>query len=133
MNLPNVGVGILIVKDGAILLGKRKGAHGAGTWAAPGGKLEFGESIEACARRELFEETGLHLLAMKFGPYTNDLFEAENEHYLTAFVIVEQFSGTLLLKEPEKCEGWHWQSWDLLPEPLFAPIVSLKEQNIRPF
>lgn len=132
MNLPNVGVGILIVKDGAILLGKRKGAHGAGTWAAPGGKLEFGESIEACARRELFEETGLHLLAMKFGPYTNDLFEAENEHYLTAFVIVEQFSGTLLLKEPEKCEGWQWFDFMALPAQLFAPLQTLFETGFRP-
>jgi 8-oxo-dGTP diphosphatase len=132
MNLPNVGVGILIVKDGAILLGKRKGAHGAGTWAAPGGKLEFGESIEACARRELFEETGLHLLAMKFGPYTNDLFEAENEHYLTAFVIVEQFSGTLLLKEPEKCEGWQWFDFMALPAPLFAPLQTLFETGFLP-
>ncbi len=132
MRLPKVGVGILVVKDGALLLGKRKGAHGAGSWAAPGGKLEFGESIEACARRELFEETGLHLQAMKFGPYTNDLFEAENEHYLTAFVIVEQFSGTLSLMEPEKCEGWQWFDLMALPAPLFTPLQTLFETGFRP-
>lgn len=132
MRLPKVGVGILVVKDGALLLGKRKGAHGAGSWAAPGGKLEFGESFEACARRELFEETGLHLQAMKFGPYTNDLFEAENEHYLTAFVIVEQFSGTLSLMEPEKCEGWQWFDFMALPAPLFAPLQTLFETSFRP-
>ena len=132
MRLPKVGVGILVVKDGALLLGKRKGAHGAGSWAAPGGKLEFGESIEACARRELFEETGLHLQVMKFGPYTNDLFEAENKHYLTAFVIVEQFSGTLSLMEPEKCEGWQWFDLMALPAPLFTPLQTLFETGFRP-
>ena len=132
MRLPKVGVGILVVKDGALLLGKRKGAHGAGSWAAPGGKLEFGESIEACARRELFEEAGLHLQAMKFGPYTNDLFKAENEHYLTAFVIVEQFSGTLSLMEPKKCEGWQWFDLMALPAPLFTPLQTLFETGFRP-
>lgn len=42
-----------------MLLGKRAGSHGDGTWAPAGGHLEFGESIEACARREVRQATGL--------------------------------------------------------------------------
>ena len=30
-------------------------------------------------------------------------------------------------KEPHKCEGWHWVSWDEMPEPLFPSIASLKK------
>ncbi len=55
-------------KGREILLGQRKGAHGAGTWATPGGHLEFGESVKACATRELLEETGLKPLSFRLGP-----------------------------------------------------------------
>src|SRR5215469_4737907 len=46
---PKVGVGVMILKDGKVLIGKRKGAHGAGEWAWPGGHLEYMESFEDCA------------------------------------------------------------------------------------
>lgn len=67
---PQVRVGVLIVQNCRILLGKRKGAHGAGTWSAPGGHLEFGESIDACARREVLEENGLEIYDLQHGPFT---------------------------------------------------------------
>lgn len=54
-----VGVGALVIDNGRVLLGRRKGSHGAGTWALPGGWLEKGESFEDAAVRELEEETGL--------------------------------------------------------------------------
>lgn len=37
MSQPRIGVGVLIFRDGKLLLGKRKGSHGAGHWSAPGG------------------------------------------------------------------------------------------------
>ena len=75
-----VGVGILVLQDGLVLLGKRKGSHGAGTWSAPGGSLEFGEEILDCAARELKEETGLVASSLELGPYTNDVFPEVNKH-----------------------------------------------------
>ena len=65
-----VGVGVIVVRGGLVLLGQRLGSHGAGTWALPGGNLEFGESVEACARRELLEETGLHLTSVRPAPFS---------------------------------------------------------------
>ena len=59
---PRVGVGVFVLRDGLVLLGLRRGAHGAGTWALPGGHLEFGEAVEHCAAREVHEETGLNML-----------------------------------------------------------------------
>jgi 8-oxo-dGTP diphosphatase len=126
---PQVGVGILVVENGRVLLGKRKGSHGAGTWSAPGGHLEFGESIEACARREVLEETNLALKNLRLGPFTSNVFESEKKHYVTVFVIAAPASATLKTMEPDKCEGWVWFEWSDLPEPLFAPLATLRSQG----
>ena len=58
---PLVGVGVIIIKEGKILLAERKGSHGQNTWASAGGHLVFGESLEECARREVLEEFGIHI------------------------------------------------------------------------
>ena len=130
--LPRVGVGIIILRENLVLLGKRKGSHGAGTWALPGGHLEFGESVEDCARRETEEETGLRLKLIKPGPYTNDLMPSEGRHYVTVFVRASTEPGEPRVLEPEKCEGWAWFKWSALPENLFLPLKNLLKQGFAP-
>src|SRR3989338_3768070 len=44
-----VGIGVLIFKEGKVLLCKRKGSHGSGEYAFPGGHLEYMESFTECA------------------------------------------------------------------------------------
>lgn len=124
---PKVGVGVVVVNKGKILLGKRKGAHGEGTWATPGGHLEFGETVEACAARELLEETGLKAVSWVLGPWVSDVME-ETKHYVTLFVLIDQVEGDLELLEPDKCEGWEWFPLDSMPEPLFPSIQSLMKK-----
>jgi 8-oxo-dGTP diphosphatase len=126
---PQVGVGVCVVKDGRVLFGKRRNAHGSGSWCFPGGHLEFGESIEACARREVLEETGLEIDNIRYGPFTNDIFETEGSHYVTLFVIADYAGGTVEVKEPHKCERWDWYGWQALPEPLFLPNQNLLRQG----
>jgi mutator protein MutT len=125
---PKVGIGVIVADGSRVLMGKRKNAHGNGTWGFPGGHLEFGESPEECAARELLEETGLKALSIKQGHWSNDVIEG-SKHYVTLFMIVDRFEGSVQLKEPEKCEGWEWCEWESLPEPLFPPVVTLKSQN----
>lgn len=120
---PRVGVGVVVIKNNRILLGKRRGTHGDGSWSLPGGHLEFGEDVEACAARELTEETGLTPLSLQLGPWTSDVME--DKHYISLFVFVHDFEGKLQLLEPHKCEGWEWFESDALPSPLFPPFQSL--------
>ena len=129
---PLIGVSVLVFKEGKVLLGKRKNAHGQGTWQTPGGHLEFGEEIEDCARREVFEEVGIQVSSLKQGPFTNDIFEVEQKHYITFYVIAEYESGNVELKEPEKCEGWVWFDWNNLPQPLFLPVKNLLKMGFTP-
>ncbi|MCB0091944.1 MAG: NUDIX domain-containing protein [Caldilineaceae bacterium] len=126
---PYIGIGVIIQRDKRILLGKRKGAHGEGCWQFPGGHLEFFEEIETCARREVLEETGLHIANLRAGPFTNDLFVAEGKHYVTLFVLADYVDGEAQVLEPHKCTQWSWFAWADLPSPLFLPIANLQTQG----
>lgn len=56
---PVLAVLAIVLRGPDILLVKRKNDPEAGTWGFPGGRLEYGESIQAGACRELLEETGV--------------------------------------------------------------------------
>src|SRR4051812_37569366 len=107
-NRPYVGTGVIIKRDGKVLLGKRINAAGAGEWGFPGGHLEFGESFEDCATREVLEETDLVVKDPIFFTVTNDYRKAEQTHYITIFLVCDYTSGTAKIMEPEKSEAWQW-------------------------
>ncbi|HSB74589.1 MAG TPA: NUDIX hydrolase [Terriglobales bacterium] len=129
---PGVGVGVIIVREGRVLMGRRKGSHGHGSWSFPGGHLEFGESVEDCARREVLEETGVKIGTTRPGPYTNDIFESEHKHYVTVYVVADHHAGEAHLLEPGKCERWDWFEWGALPQPLFPPVQNLLRRGFHP-
>ncbi|MGB0898274.1 MAG: nucleotide triphosphate diphosphatase NUDT15 [Psychrobium sp.] len=119
-----VGVAVLIINQGKILLGERIGSHGAHTWATPGGHLEMGESIEACAAREVLEETGLEISSITQLGYTNDIFDAA-KHYITLYVTAKSESQDAVVMEVDKCTQWQWFDMTKLPTPLFKPMNNL--------
>ena len=127
---PRVGVGVVVIRQGLVLLGLRKGSHGSNTWALPGGHLEFGESVEQCAEREVLEETGLEIQDLSQGTYSNDLFEGR--HYVTLFVVANSKVGEPCVLEPEKCSQWRWFRWSELPQPLFQPLASIHNAGYVP-
>lgn len=129
---PRIGIGVIVVQDHRVLLGKRRGSHGAGTWSFPGGHLEWGESIDACAQREVLEETDVVVRNVRHVAFTNDVFATEGKHHVTLYVAADYASGTPQVAEPEKCEQWEWFFWDMLPKPLFLPVQNLLAQGFDP-
>ena len=123
---PKIGCGVFVVKDGKVLLGKRKSKHGQGQWASPGGHLEHGEEPEECARREVEEETGLQIKNIQQATYTNHVFEGTAKHYVTLWMVSEYSSGDVQLREPDKFECWEWFDWNHLPSPLFTEEALVK-------
>ena len=126
-----VGIGCWIKNpNGQFLFGRRLSKHGNGTWAPPGGKLEFGETPEQCAARELLEETGICLTASDFRVFgiTNDIFP--DKHYITIHMRADlNFSPRPTVKEPDKCSHWVWFNLKMLPDNLFLPVQNLLKQK----
>lgn len=113
-----VGVGVMIFKDGKVLLGKRKGSHGQGEYAFPGGHLDYMESFAECAKREAMEETGIEIDEINFLLLAN-VKQYAPKHYVHLTVTAKWTSGEPKVLEPEKCEGWDWYDLNQLPDPIF--------------
>lgn len=117
---PKVGVGVMITRGDKILLGKRKGAHGEATYGWAGGHVEFGETLEETARREVFEETGLEVIDLEI-ICVNNIIEY-NKHYVDVEFRASVKPGEPEVREPDKLESWGWYSLEELPNPLFRAV-----------
>ena len=120
---PRVGIGVLVLKEGKVLLGKRRGSHGEGEYASPGGHLEHMERVAECAAREVMEETGLVIGPVRFVRAMN-LFTYAPKHYIDLMFAADWISGEPEVREPDKVEAWDWYALDALPSPLFATVES---------
>ncbi len=127
-NQTKIGIGVLILKDGKILMGKRKSSHGAGEYSFPGGHLEYLESFEECAMRETLEETGIGIQNIQF-QFLSNVTHYAPKHYVHIGLTAEWKSGVPQIMEPEKCESWDWYDVDNLPTPMFH----MTEQAIKVF
>lgn len=124
-NRPLVGVSVLVRDGDRVLLVKRLHVHGEGTWAAPDGHLEFGESFAERAVQEVKEETGVEIKDVTFHVITNDVFEKEQKHYITVWMEATYVSGEAQVSAPYEESEVGWFSWNALPQPLFLPLEHL--------
>ncbi len=131
-NSASVGVSVLVKNGDRILLEKRQHSHGAGTWGPPGGYIRYGETLEEAAARETMEETGLEISNIKFRVITNDIFEAEQQQFITIWVEAMYTGGELKVNAPDEEANIGWFQWLSLPEPLFPPVQHLLEGKTYP-
>lgn len=128
-----VGFGVMVLKDRKILLGRRNEdtkkadseLRGEGTWTMPGGKLEYQESFEEGARREVMEETGIILKNVKVICVNND--KNEYAHFVTIGLFSEDFEGEVEVLEPEEITEWNWFASKDLPKNIFPPSKKVLE------
>ena len=129
---PLVGVSVLIMKGDRVLLEKRTRDPMKGAWKAPGGHMEFGETPEQTAIREVQEELDLSISGLRFRTLTNDIFEADKKHYITIWMEARYVSGEPKLNAPYEESEIRWFTWDSLPEPLYLDLQHLLEGETYP-
>lgn len=113
------GAGAIIEdQTGRILLQHRTDNH---CWGIPGGSMELGESYEETARREVFEETGLHVgelnvFYLNSGQHTYYEYPNGDEVYMACVIFTTtDFSGEIKMQEDETAD-LRWFDLDELPE-----------------
>ena len=111
---------IYVEKDGQYLMLhriKKQADINQGKWIGVGGKVEKGETVEDCARREMLEETGLAAKSLRYRGivlFENSLCESEEMHLFTC----DDFDGELRdcdegeLKWVDKKEIYKLNLWE---------------------
>jgi 8-oxo-dGTP diphosphatase len=122
LSSPLVGVGVLVCRGDDVLLVRRHGSHGAGTWSPPGGYLDFGEDPADCAVREAREETDVDVGPPRFAGFTNDVFAAERKHFVTLWFEAQHVGREPRAAAPAELTEVGWFARDNLPTPLFLPF-----------
>ena len=117
---PQVGVGVVFVREGLVFLGQRRGTLGGETWGAAGGHLELGESLEDCARREALEELGVVVGGLRFLCVSNII--AYSRHYVDVEFLGDIGAQEPVLAEPDAFSRSGWFPVDRPPEPLFQAM-----------
>lgn len=117
-----VSVGAFIVNNkGEILLMKRSqnAKNEKGKWEAPGGAVEFGETLEKAIRREMQEELGIDIEILSQWSAKDHIIPDEKQHWVpTTFLVHVAKNQTPKIMEPHKHDAIDWFAIDNFPTPL---------------
>ena len=121
-----VAAAALVDADGRVLICQRpEGKQLAGLWEFPGGKVEAGETPEACLIRELEEELGIEVTHACLAPFVFASHAYETFHLLMPLYLVRRWSGTVTARE-HKALAWVKPAklGDYPMPPADAPLVA---------
>lgn len=117
-----VSVGAFIVNDKReILLLKRSqnAKNEKGKWEAPGGAVEFGETLEQAVRREMKEELGIEIDILKQWTAKDHIIPEDKQHWVPTTFLVKLSKGDApKIMEPHKHDAIGWFAMDNFPSPL---------------
>ena len=92
---PQLAVSAAIFRDGKVLLVRRARSPGKGFYSLPGGRVEFGESLQQALRREVDEETGLRIDIVGLAGWREVLPTTGGGHY-----VIMSFAARWRANEP---------------------------------
>jgi 8-oxo-dGTP diphosphatase len=121
-----VAAAALIDVDGRVLICKRpQGKQLAGLWEFPGGKVEEGETPEACLIRELNEELGISVVEACLAPFAFTSHGYDSFHLLMPLYLCRRWKGVVQALEHEALA---WVRPNILADypmpPADAPLVA---------
>lgn len=130
------GVGIVLIKDGRLLLMERQGSHGAGHWAVPGGWIDWGETPLQTAVREAEEELGVYVdpSSIKKIGFTYGEHPEKDLCSVSLTLAIEAWEGEPTICEPHKCSDMQWVlPWDLHKYTLFNHLEEALDDHIMDY
>lgn len=113
-----IGVACIVVRDGRVLMLRRRGGEGDGCWGLPGGRVEPHELPDEAAARELKEEVGLSAVVLFLSGFSS------TDGWVTAFYrVVDSGVSPPANREPDRHSAMGWFLPGHLPAPLFPPLA----------
>jgi ADP-ribose pyrophosphatase YjhB (NUDIX family) len=117
--VPRLGVGAFILDDyDRLLLVQRRREPEAGHWGLPGGKVDFGETVEAAVAREIEEELGIAIRLDGLMCLVDQIDMAAGTHWVAPVYRAVIASGAPVNRDPAALAEIGWFALDALPEPL---------------
>lgn len=124
---PWVGIGVIAFRGDDVLLVRRSKPPRQGEWSIPGGAQHLGETAEAAARRELFEETGIEVGPLTVAVVVDALSHDEAGRARFHYTIID-FAGRWSAGEPIAGDDVSEARWF---SPTELPALGLWAEAIR--
>jgi 8-oxo-dGTP diphosphatase len=134
LSFPGVGAGLAVLRDGKLLLYKRRKPPEAGHWNILGGKVDHMEPAITAAAREAEEESGLAIRDLTLLCHSEKILPEDGQHWISLIYMTTTANGEPRMAEPDKFFDFGWFGPDALPQPLsrFAAdaVEALREKGL---